>query len=205
MAFTLPQIVKSAERFMADVELAAARFPRAHRYTLGADLRKNAMEVARLAHRAWRDRNLSLDELSAAIDKAPEELQDLLAVAYLTGARQNELRHMRRDQVGRDELVIEESKTGKLRGVEITPTLRFFLNRALARSKAAGSGMLFTSRRGNPWGPWGVQSAMRRLRSGFRFRDLRPKAASDSPENVLGHAQAMLSRYKRRTRLKPVK
>lgn len=144
-------------------------------------------------------------ELKTAIDKAPEELQDLLAVAYLTGARQNELRHMRRDQVGREELLIEESKTGKERRVEITPALRFFLERALVRSKVAGSGMLFTSRRGNPWGPWGVQSAMRRLRSGFRFRDLRPKAASDSPENVLGHAQAMLSRYKRRTRLKPVK
>lgn len=75
MAFTLPKIVKSAERFMADVEIAAVRFPRAHRYTLGADLRKNAMEVARLAHRAWRDRNASLDELSAAIDDLKLRLQ----------------------------------------------------------------------------------------------------------------------------------
>lgn len=75
MGFTLPQIVKSAERFMADVELATARFPRAHRYTLGSDLRKNAMEIARLAHRAWRDRKASLDELSDAIDDLKLRLQ----------------------------------------------------------------------------------------------------------------------------------
>jgi hypothetical protein len=75
MAFTLPQIVKSAERFMTDVEIAAARFPRAHRYTLGADLRKNAMDVARLAHHAWRDREATLDELSDAIDDLKLRLQ----------------------------------------------------------------------------------------------------------------------------------
>lgn len=75
MAFTLPQIVKSAERFMADVELAVARFPRAHRYTLGSDLRTNAMEVARLAHRAWRDRDTALDALSDAIDDLKLRLQ----------------------------------------------------------------------------------------------------------------------------------
>jgi hypothetical protein len=56
MAYTIPGIVKAAERFMADLEIAAARFPRAHRYTLGSDLRRQAMEVTRLAHRAWRDR-----------------------------------------------------------------------------------------------------------------------------------------------------
>ena len=75
MAYTIPQIVKSAERFMAEIEIAVARFPRAHRYTLGADLRKNAMEVARLAHRAWRDREFSLDALSDAIDDLKLRLQ----------------------------------------------------------------------------------------------------------------------------------
>lgn len=144
-------------------------------------------------------------ELTAGIDKAPEPLQDLLAVAYLTGARQAELMRMRVDQVGRDELVIEEHKTGKTRRVEISRTLRLFLDRAAARSTAAGSERLFVGKRGRPWSVWGLQSAMRRLQSGFRFRDIRAKAASDAAHNVLGHAQAMLSRYKRRTALKPVK
>ena len=75
MALTLPQIVKSAERFMADIELAVVRFPRAHRYTLGSDLRAGAMEVARLAHRAWRERATSLDPLSDAIDDLKLRLQ----------------------------------------------------------------------------------------------------------------------------------
>lgn len=78
MAQTIPQIVKSAERFMADIEIAAARFPRAHRYTLGSDLRHQAMEVTRLAHRAWRDRTAQLArllELSEAIDDLKLRLQ----------------------------------------------------------------------------------------------------------------------------------
>jgi hypothetical protein len=75
VAATLPQIVKSAERFMADLELAVARFPRAHRYTLGSDLRSNAIEVARQAHKAWRDRAASLDPLSDAIDDLKLRMQ----------------------------------------------------------------------------------------------------------------------------------
>ncbi|HSY06614.1 MAG TPA: hypothetical protein VK803_11790 [Steroidobacteraceae bacterium] len=144
-------------------------------------------------------------ELTAGIDRAPQALQDLLAAAYLTGARQTELMHMRLDQVHGDELVIEERKTGKTRTLEISRTLRFFLGRAAARAKAAGSERLFVGQSGRPWSVWGLQSAMRRLQSGFRFRDLRAKAASDASHNVLGHAQGMLSRYKRRDRLKPVK
>lgn len=145
------------------------------------------------------------DELRAGIDKAPEALQDLLAAAYLTGARQSELTAMRLDQVGPTELVIEERKTGKTRTVEISGTLRFFLDRAVARSRRAGSTLVFVTGRGKPWGVWTLQSAMRRLQSGFRFRDLRAKAASDAAHNVLGHAYGMLSRYKRRTRIRPVK
>jgi len=78
MAYTIPGIVKAAERFMADLEIAASRFPRAHRYTLGSDLRHQAMEVTRLAHRAWRDRTgtmAPLDALSDAIDDLKLRLQ----------------------------------------------------------------------------------------------------------------------------------
>lgn len=78
MAQTIPQIVRSAERFMADIEIAVTRFPRAHRHTLGSDLRRSAMEVTRLAHRAWRDRSgelQRLNELSDAIDDLKLRLQ----------------------------------------------------------------------------------------------------------------------------------
>lgn len=145
------------------------------------------------------------ETLRAGIDKASEPLQDLLAVAYLTGARQTDLRGLRHSSVIGNEIHVDESKTGKRRSHEISPAVRHFLGRAMARSKALGSEFVFTSPRGLPWGVWGLQSAMRRLKGGFRFRELRPKAASDAPHNILGHAAGMLSRYKRREKLKSVK
>ena|SRR5579863_3188596 len=78
MTPTLPTIVKSAARFMAALEITVTRFPRAHRYTLGSDLRRQAMEVARLSHKAWRDRQEQLQrivELSDAIDDMKLRLQ----------------------------------------------------------------------------------------------------------------------------------
>jgi hypothetical protein len=56
MSYGLPPIVKLAERLLVDIEQAVLRFARRHRYASGADLRAQAMEVARLTHRAWRDR-----------------------------------------------------------------------------------------------------------------------------------------------------
>jgi hypothetical protein len=75
---TIPTIVKAAERFMADLEIAVARFPRAHRYTLGSDLRAQAMVVARAAHRSWRDQAGRVErilELSDAIDDLKLRMQ----------------------------------------------------------------------------------------------------------------------------------
>jgi hypothetical protein len=142
------------------------------------------------------------DELVPALDRAPPGLYELLAAAYLTGLRQTDLRAMLKTQVKELGIEITESKTGKKRLIEWTPTLRRIIHAALARSK---NDFVFTTTRGLPWSEWGLQSAMRRFDVGFTFRDLRPKAASDAPHNVLGHAAGMLGRYKRRERLKPVK
>jgi hypothetical protein len=56
MSFSLPPIVRLAERLLADIEQAVRQFHRYHKYALGADLRAAARTVAKLAHRAWRDR-----------------------------------------------------------------------------------------------------------------------------------------------------
>jgi len=57
MSFALPPIVRLAERLLVEIEQAVRRFPsRYHRYAIGAVLRAQAMSVAKLAHRAWRDR-----------------------------------------------------------------------------------------------------------------------------------------------------
>jgi hypothetical protein len=56
MTFSLPPIVKLAERLLVEIEVAVRRFPRYYKYTVGADLRVSAMKVCRITHRAWRDR-----------------------------------------------------------------------------------------------------------------------------------------------------
>jgi integrase len=142
------------------------------------------------------------DALSRAIDKAPECVQDLLAVAYLTGIRQTDLRLMGPQNVVGGRLQFAESKTGKPADYEITPTLRFFIDRALAR----GGEALFTSPKGLPWSEWGLQSAMRRLKPGFQFRQLRAKAQTDAPDrNVIGHVGQMRAVYTRGEKRRPVK
>lgn len=142
------------------------------------------------------------EALTAAIDRAPECVQDLLAVAYLAGIRQTDLRLMRPAAIQGGRLKFIESKTGKPADYEITPTLRFFIDRARAR----GGEFLFTSPRGLPWSEWGLQSAMRRLKPGFQFRQLRPKAQTDAPErNVIGHRGQMREVYTRGEKRRPVK
>ena len=43
---------RDAQRFLLEVELAVRAFPRYHKYTLGSDLRRQAMDVNRLVARA---------------------------------------------------------------------------------------------------------------------------------------------------------
>lgn len=54
MTIATPPIVRLAERLLVDVELAVSKWPRAHRYLSGADLRRAAMRVAKRSLRAWR-------------------------------------------------------------------------------------------------------------------------------------------------------
>lgn len=145
------------------------------------------------------------DELRPVIDRASPPLQDLIAVGFLTGLRQGDLRILKRENVTERGLRLRQSKDGKLREISFSPALKHFVDRAMARSEAAGSDYVFVGVRGRPWTMDGLQSAMRRLKAGFRFRELRPKAASDAEHNVLGHDAQMLTRYVRAQRLKPVR
>lgn len=142
------------------------------------------------------------DALTTAIDRANDSLQDLLAVAYLTGIRQTDLQRMQPSAVQDGRLRFTESKTGKPADYEITPTLRRFIDRALARKGSH----LFMSPKGLPWSQWGLQSALRRLKMGFQFRQLRAKAQTDAPDkNVIGHHGQMRAVYTRGEKRRPVK
>lgn len=74
----LPDIAKKAERFLLDIEQAVRGFARYHRYTVGTDLRTQAMAVVRLCNRAWRDRDHQphwVSQLVWAIDELKLTLQ----------------------------------------------------------------------------------------------------------------------------------
>lgn len=53
----LPPIAKRAAQVLTCIEESVMRFGRAHRYSVGADLRREAMQVSRGVHRAWNERS----------------------------------------------------------------------------------------------------------------------------------------------------
>jgi hypothetical protein len=73
-----PPIARLSHRILADVENAVRRFPRFHKYSVGADLRSHVMQVARCVHKAWRDpehRLARVLELCSAVDDLKISMQ----------------------------------------------------------------------------------------------------------------------------------
>ena len=90
MSFQLPEIAKTAERLLLEVEQAVRRFPRYHKYTAGADLRRQAMHVAEIVHRAWRDRAHQvewIERLKWAVDNLKIRIQLCKQLQALTFAQ----------------------------------------------------------------------------------------------------------------------
>lgn len=78
MSREVPPIAKQAMRVMVALEEATGRFSHRHKYRLGADLRDQAMHVARLVHRAWRNRDRQLEhvrDLAVAVDDLKLSMQ----------------------------------------------------------------------------------------------------------------------------------
>jgi hypothetical protein len=71
-------IWRDAQRLLVIVEEAVRRFPRYHKYTLGSDLRRQAMLLCRRVNRAWRDssgRLRHVEHLIMAVDEFKMMLQ----------------------------------------------------------------------------------------------------------------------------------
>ncbi len=56
MSYEAPPILRLVERLLVELEEAVRRFPRYHKYTLGSELRTQAMRIACLSHRAGYDK-----------------------------------------------------------------------------------------------------------------------------------------------------
>jgi len=160
--------------------------------------RQNPCHGVRRNRERPRDRYIRHDEFLAVFNKAPDHVQDLLAVAYLTGFRQGDLRGLRKSSISPDGIVIEESKTGHRRTITWSPALQFFLTRATSRTPH--SDFVLTNSKGEPWSLWAVQSLMRRLNVDWTFHDIRAKAESDHEEGL-----GLLPLYKRSKVSRPVR
>jgi hypothetical protein len=71
-------IWRDSRRLLLEVEKSVRRFPRYHKYTLGSELRAQAMKICRLVARAWRDKARAqywLERLVPAVDDLKLQIQ----------------------------------------------------------------------------------------------------------------------------------
>lgn len=136
---------------------------------------------------------------------------------YLSGIRLTDLMALRRDQITETGIRWRESKTGKENEMRCKAGMMEVIRRSIAHGDGIATKitkrlprprplpeLVFVNTRGKPWTQSGVSSAMRYAGATFAFRQLRAKAQTDSPENVLGHEGQMRERYTRRRRLTSV-
>src|SRR5690606_31137035 len=151
-----------------------------------------------------KDRYVRHDEFLPLFEAAPEHVQDLMAGIYLMELRPIEARLLRRTTITPKGVRIEESKTGKVKLIEWSPALQFFLTRATSRFPS--SPFVFTNSRGERWTVSAMDSAMDRLReklpdvANFTWHDLRAKGESDHQDGGMG----LLPLYRRARRHRPV-
>lgn len=139
----------------------------------------------------------------AVFERANEPFQDLIATAFLTGARQTDVISWTRSQMTAEGIDYVESKTGKPHLQLWSKALRFFVERAIARQPDAE--LIFTNTYGLAWTTSGIASQLVRLKSPWCFKDLRAKAQTDSEHSVLGHGAVMEAVYRKKLRTKPVR
>jgi hypothetical protein len=124
--FQPPPIIKASERLLVEIEKAVRSFPRYHRYQVGSDLRRKAMEVFTRANRAWRDRAEQVrlvGELVWDIDELKQFLQVAKLLHAFSGFRQFEMLARLAEELGaqaggwRRRLVSPNAQSAQANGV----------------------------------------------------------------------------------------
>lgn len=152
-----------------------------------------------------KERFLSLEEKSALLSNASDELRPILVMALNTGMRQGEMLALKWADVNLDQnlIFIAHSKSGKTRHVPINSQLAEMLKRLPKRGEHVFSDEsgIIRSRHG------GIRSSFERLVkklgiTNFRFHDLRHTFASDlavkgvdivTISQLLGHSSTRMS------------
>jgi len=168
--------------------------------------------------------------LEAVRAEASPELVDAIDIALLTGQRPADVLKLRRNMISDGYLWHKQNKTGTKQGIEVSPGSEFesVIKRALERPRRATGAWLVQTSTGQCLT---VQTLQRRFQAAraaaaarhpdlataineFQFRDLRPKAATDSADlrsaqELLGHSDetttARIYRRVRGTKVKPLR
>jgi len=156
--------------------------------------------------KAKRDRYVSDDELRAGVDASGPALATFLELAYRTGQRPSDVLRMTRADVQDGALLVQQAKTGAKVRIAVTGALQALLD----RPQAVSSLYLVHDDRGQPLTLRAMQkrweTVRARIGATWQLRDIRAKAASDTPElrdarELLGHANETTTDTYRRHRV----
>jgi integrase len=119
-------------------------------------------------------------------------LQDAMDLALLTGQRPSDLLKLTRQDMRDGVLWVVQAKTGATVGIRIEAELARVLERILARPRPVPSMYVICDRRGQRIQYNALHTRFKKALAGadWQFRDLRAKAATDSP--TLKDAQLLL-------------
>lgn len=179
----------------------------AYQFALGTGMAEfNPCRGIRRNKTRARDRYVRHDEYLLYFDASPDHLQDMLAGIYLMELRPGEARELRKTSITPKGVHIEQTKIGKLKVIEWSPALQFFLTRATSRAPA--SPFVFTNSLGEKWTETAMHSALATVRATlpegsprWTFHDIRAKGESDHRDG--GHG--LLALYKRAHIVKAVR
>jgi integrase len=140
-----------------------------------------------------RSRYVTDDEYLAVWERADPTLRDAMDLMLLTGQRPSDVLRMTRQDIRDGHLWVTQSKTGAKVGIEVVGDLAAVVARILTPG-AVASLYLISDEHGQPLNVVQLGKRFSRVRAGadWQLRDLRAKAATESPDlktaqQLLGH------------------
>lgn len=154
-----------------------------------------------------RDRYVTDAEFNQVYERGDAILQDAMDLAILTGQRPSDLLKARRQDIVEGVLWFVQVKTGHRMGLRVEAELAPVLARILARPRPIQSIYLLSDERGQRLTYDMLMGRFNKARGDatWQFRDIRAKAATDSPDlkraqELLGHAKETTTTVYRRSK-----
>lgn len=203
---------KGAGMFERRILSALFNWARENGYTKAANpchgMKFSQAERKAFKYTGKRGRYVTDAEFDHVYSRAPWLLQDAMDLALLTGQRPSDLFRATRQDIRDGVLWIEQGKTGAKVGIKVQGAIASAIERAQKRSRRIQSVYLIADAKGQPLNVKRLNGLFVKARgeADWQFRDLRAKAASDSPnlkkaQLLLGHAtEATTAGVYRRTK-----